>query len=211
MPLTLPATITIDDEDLDALRVALGIGPWPAAEPPAPTDGERELDIEFPASWKLIEERSDESYSWPQGDDNYEPFSVYEGTTARGTIRLAIGHCKRANTWSKDRLYKITFHVTAGGKRPLCEFIETDQYAETGEFVAIIRGRGESQRGMYDPRQVLPGAYAPLRDKVRIYKDVITVERSWDRQAIVALEDDVETMLNHSLIQAELRFDICPS
>lgn len=38
-----------------------------------------------------------------------------------------------------------------------------------------------------------------------------SVDRSWDRQALVIREDDVDTMLNHSLIQADLRFDIRPS
>jgi hypothetical protein len=214
MPITLPATILLDEASLVALRAALGmdVDPTRLADPgvPALGPGERELDVEFPA-WQLVEERAHETYSWPQGLDEYEPFSVYEGTTSKGSIRLAIGHCERANTWGKDRLYKITFHITPGGKRPLCEFVETDRYAETGEFIAIIRGSGPTQRGMYDPHMALPGAYAPLLDKVRIYKELIEVERSWDRKAIVAHEDDFATMLNHSLIQADLRFNIRPS
>lgn len=214
MPVSIPATITFDDEGLDALR-ALGLdsGRPPSAGPAALRPGERELDVEFPMQWALIEERHDEAYYWPKPTEweHYDPFTVYEGTTSKGTIRLGIGRCQRVNTWGKDRLYFITFHVTEGGKRPLCEFLETDDHNETGEMVAIVRGSGATKREMYDPGRVLPGAYAPMRDKVRIYKEVIRVPRAYNRKAIIAHEDDAETMLNHSLIQADLRFDIQPS
>ena len=206
MPISLPATITIDDEGIATIRAALGLDPVRTPDDPEDPFG---LDVEFPASWRIVEDRPGETYAWPQGEDVYDPFTVYEGMTSQGSIRLAIGRCKRATVWGKERIYLITFHMRAGGKRPLCEFLETDDYANTGETVAIIRGTGESKRGMYGPNDVLPSAYRKLNSG--IYRDYITVERSWDKQAVVAHEDDVDMMLGHSLIQAELRFDIRPS
>jgi hypothetical protein len=211
MPISLPATITIRDQDIPAFRSALGLDPvseLPAARTVSSVDGHA-AGVELPTSWRKVEERAGETYMWPQGEDVYDPFTVYEGTTSRGTIRLAIGWCRRAPVWGKDRLYLITFHVTAGGKRPLCEFLETDDYTNTGELVAIIRGTGESKRGMYGPEDVLPSPYRRL--ETGIYRDFIDVDRAWDKQAVVAHETDFETMLAHSLIQADLRFDIRPS
>lgn len=214
MSVSIPAIITFDDEGLDALRAALGLDSGaPVSKAVRRPSGERNLDVEFPRKWELSEERDDEAYYWPKPTEweRYAPFTVYDGQTSRGLIRLGIGRCRRVNTWGKDRLYFITFHITQGGKRPLCEFLETDDYDERGETVAIVRGSGSTKREMYDPSRVLPGAYAPLRDKIRVYKEVIRVPRAYNRQAIVAHEDDAETMLNHSLIQADLRFNIQPS
>ena len=210
MPTSFPAIITVPDEGIAALREALGLDPGPPAAGAAvdPRPGERDL-IDLPASWKEVDTRQGETYSWPQGDDIYDPFTVYEATTVRGSIQFAIGRCRRFPSWGKERLYLITFLITAGGKRPLCEFLEADDYEHTREMVAIIRGTGASKRGMYDPSTPLPGIYGKLR--TGIYRDFITVPRSWDRKAVIATEDDIDTMLNHSLVQADLRFGIAPS
>ena len=83
------------------------------------TQAERYLDVELPERWEVVETRKGETYYWPQGPDEYTDFTVYEGRTDRGTIRLAIGRCQRTEVWGRDRIYMITFHITAGGKRPL--------------------------------------------------------------------------------------------
>lgn len=210
MPVSFPATITIDDLGLATLRSAVG-GHVPleislsggGADAEAPP-----LGVELPPAWRVVDERPGETYTWPQGDDVYDPFTVYEGTTSAGRIRLAVGRCRRARVWGKNRLYLITFHVTEGGKQPLCEFLETDDYARTGKLIAIIRGTGSTQRGMYDPDTDLPDAYRTL--ETAIYRDHIRVDRSWDKQAVLAHETDVDTMLAHSLIQADHRFGIRP-
>jgi hypothetical protein len=213
MSLTLTAsTVTLSDEDIRRIGAAVlaaqsGLGHH-LADPPRLAENERELDVEFP-TWRGLGERSDESYRWPQNQETYNPFNLYEGTTSKGTIKLGIGWCERTKTWGKDRRYAITFHITEGGKRPLCEFLETDDFLTSREFVAIIRGAGMLQRSMYGPADVLPSAYRHLRTER--YRDHIDYAGSWDKQAVVAVEGDVETMLNHSLIQAQLRFDIHPS
>jgi hypothetical protein len=217
MTISLPAVITITEEGLRSLRDACrdldsaptaGVTEIAEEAPIAPA--ERYLAVEFPLTWDLVEARDDESWQWPRVPlEKYDPFNVYEGKTSRGSIRLGIGRCRRTRTWGKDRIYLITFHVTAGGNRPLCEFLETDDYETSHELIAIIRGNGRLQRSMYDPGINPPSPYRHLRTE--IYRDRINYKGSWDKQAVVAHKDDIQTMLNHSLIQAETRFNLKPS
>lgn len=210
MPIDIPITITIPDEGVEALRQALLGGTDPGSAPSPLPVGERYVDVEFPDQWPVVEVREGEAYQWPNVPlEHYDPFTVFEGTTSRGSIRLAIGRCQRARVFGRDRLYLITFHITAGGKRPLCEFVEADDYDSTREFVAIIRGNGTGKRSMYPPASNLPGAYRRLR--IETYSDRIEWRGSYRQLAVVAHEDDAEAMLNHTLIQAGFRFAVEPS
>ena len=76
-------------------------------------------------------------------------------------------------------------------------------------MVAVIRGSDDGGRKMYAPTAALPPAYAGLR--VEVYRDRITQPGSWNKLAVIASRDDVDTMLAHSLIQAVTRFGIRPS
>lgn len=210
---TIDGTISIDDGELARLAQAIAGANAAASDPERQeltgATAERYMDVAFPEHWELVATREGESYTWPAGSDEYIDFNIYEGRTARGAIRLAIGRCDRTEVWGRDRVYLITFHITSGGKRPLCEFLETDDHATSREFIAIIRGNGDSGRGMYGPGVHLPGAYRKLRTE--IYSDRIAFKGAWTKQAVVAHEGDIESMLNHSLIQADQRFDIRPS
>jgi hypothetical protein len=212
MPVSIPMTITVSDEGITAIIEALGLDAFipPQAGGDDP-DGERVLDIEFPDGWTPIESRDDESYRWPNAPEPeaYKQFDVYEGTTTQGTIRIGIGRCRRAHVWGKGRSYLITFHVTpGGGKYPLCEFLETDDYSDTQELTAIIRGNGPTRRAMYDAGVRPPGVYA--RFNVGIYSKYVRAPKAWNKWAVIAGEDDIDTILGHSLIQANLRFEIKP-
>jgi hypothetical protein len=159
------------------------------------------------AEWEFKLSREGETYQWPELVEQYSRFDVYRGANGLGTIDFAIGECGRANVWGRDRKYFIVFHVTAGFKRPISEFLEADDYEETRELIAIIRGKGGGRK-MYDPTDDLPIEYEPFR--IETYRDRIDVAGSWNKLAVVAHEDDVATMLNHGLIQAQSRFDIKP-
>lgn len=164
----------------------------------------------LPTEWTHIESREGETYSWPELLEEYVPFDVFEGRTPNGaTSRWAIGECERVAVWGKDRKYYIVFHLGAGGgsKQPICEFLEADDYDETGEVLAIIRGSGgpRGQR-MFDPSAALPEQYDGLR--IETYRDRIagTDElRGWNKLAVVAHEDDHASMLRHAAIQVQLR------
>ncbi len=165
--------------------------------------------IELPEDWRLVEEREHETYSWPEGPDEYETFRVYEGTTSKGSIRLALGFCDRVEVRGKDRQYVITHYIGAGGSpRPIAEFLEVDDYEQTRELIAVIKGKGDSPK-MYDPTDDLPDAYDGLR--IETYRDRIDWPGSYTKQAVVAHEDDAATMLAHTLIQAQSRHGLGPS
>lgn len=210
---TISGTIVLDDTEL--AKLAQAVAQAKAAHDDPERQGltgagtERYMDVDFPGRWELVATRDGETYTWPQGPDRYTNFQIYEARTDLGTIRLAVGRCERTEVWGRNRVYLITFHMTSGGKRPLCEFLETDDHATSRDFIAIIRGNGHSGRGMYSPGAPLPGAYRKLR--IETYSDRIAFKGAWTKQAVVAKEGDIDSMLNHSLIQAEQRFDIRPS
>lgn len=166
------------------------------------------MPLELPKHWRLVEEREGETYSWPQGPDEYKTFRVYEGETSTGVVRLAIGTCQRVAARGKDRHYLMTHYLTpAGSKRPIAEFLETDDYDDTGDLIAIIKGKGGGAK-MYDPFDDLPTPYGPFR--IETYRDRVDVTGSYEKLGVVAHEDDVDTILGHTLIQSQTRFGLGP-
>lgn len=216
--LRIPMVIEISDEGLASLRAAI-IDPnplpmTPTASPSAADTGSvaappgvpsRLTEVEFPYEWRLVEEREGETYTWPEpgGPDEYVTFRVYEGVTSAGKVRAAIGECERVAVRGKDRQYAITFLMTPGGsKRPIAEFLETDDYETTRDRIAIVKGKNGSPK-MYDPTDALPPEYGRFR--IETYRNRIDYSGSYTKQAIVARDDDIDAMLGHTLIQAQTR------
>lgn len=164
----------------------------------------------IPEEFRLIESRKGETYDWPTLHEEYETFDVFEGRSADGDVSMwALGKCLRARVWGRDRQYYIVFWLGSGGgsKQPIAEFLEVDDFSETSEFVAIIRGNGgpRGQR-MFSPGDDLPAAYQGLR--IETYRDRVAGTdqlRGWNKLAVVAGEDDSRSMLRHAAIQVELR------
>ena len=206
MPLRIPVVLEISDEALEQIRAAIVAPETTAAEPARISAADD--PVELPSKWAFVEERKGETYSWPNGPDEYVTFRVYEGSTSAGSIRLALGECTRANVRGRDRKYVITFYLNpAGSKRPIAEFLETDDYEETGDLIAIIKGR-EGSAKMYAPIDDLPGVYERFR--IETYRDRIDYSGSYVRLGVVAHEDDIDTMLGHTLIQGQTRFGFRP-
>src|SRR4029453_13669151 len=110
-------------------------------------------------------------------------------------------------------------------QKPLAEFLAADDYKETRELVAVIRGRdggrggggpgGPPRRGfaglrgsdggrrMYGPGDPLPEIYEGFR--TQMYDDRVDHAGVWHKVVVVAREDDHATMLNHALIQGRRR------
>jgi hypothetical protein len=182
----------------------------PQVEPVTPERKDTTMPVAPPvelASWEFLHSRDGETYQWPELLEEYRRFDVYRGRTQAGTIDFAIGECNRTKVWGKDRKYYIVFHVTSGFKRPLVEFLEPDDYEDTGELIAIIRG-SDGRRKMYDPAADLPEAYDDFR--IETYRDRIDFPGSWTKLSVVVSEDDTTAMLNHALIQGQSRFGIAP-
>lgn len=179
------------------------LGPDGAAdEEAAPALGDRS---DFPEDWRLVREREGESYRWPKGSDRYEPYRVFMGTTrAEGAVQIGLGETVRKNRWGRDRKYVVAFLGAGAPQRPLVEFVAADDYEQTRELVAVIRG-SDGARRMYGAGDTLPAVYTE-RFRTELYNERVVHPGVWNKIVVVAREDDVEAILNHALIQSRRRY-----
>lgn len=155
--------------------------------------------------WRLVREREGESYKWPEERDRYTRYRVFLGTTrAEGAVHIGLGETLRKNRWGRDRKYVVAFLSSGSPQQPLAEFVAADDYAETRELVAVIRG-SDGGRRMYGPGDTLPAIYKE-RFRTQMYSERVVYRGVWNKAVVVAREDDDETMLNHALIQGRRRY-----
>ena len=127
------------------------------------------------------------------------------GTTrAEGAVHVALGETVRQNAWGRNRKYVVAFLSSGAPQEPLVEFVAADDYGQTRELVAVIRG-SDGGRRMYGAGDPLPAVYTE-RFRTQIYSERITYPGVWNRVVVVAREDDDETILNHALIQSRRRY-----
>jgi hypothetical protein len=160
---------------------------------------------ELPDDWRVVRERDGESYRWPNGRDDYSLYRVFMGMTrAEGAVQIGLGETIRANKWGRDRKYVVAFLSGGSPQQPLVEFAAADDYEETRELVAVIRG-SDGARRMYGSGDALPVLYTE-RFRTQIYNERIDYPGAWNKLAVVAREDDDHAMLNHALIQSRRRY-----
>ena len=161
--------------------------------------------LDLPEDWRLVREREGESYGWPSGRDRYKPYSVFIGTTRpEGAVQIGLGETVRKNKWGRDRKYVVAFLSGGSPQQPLVEFVAADNYEQTRELVAVIRG-SDGGRRMYGIGDALPTVYAD-RFRTQIYSERVVHPGAWNKIVVVAHEDDDETILNHALIQSRRRY-----
>jgi hypothetical protein len=159
---------------------------------------------ELPDDWHVVRERDGESYGWPNGRDRYSPYRVFIGTTrGEGAVQIGLGDTIRKNTWGRDRKYVVAFLSSGSPQRPLVEFVAADDYERTRELVAVIRG-SDGGRRMYGAGDALPALYTE-RFRTQLYSDRVDHPGAWNKFAVVAREDDEQSILNHALIQSRRR------
>ncbi len=157
--------------------------------------------------WQLVREREGESYQWPEERDSYSRYRVFIGTTrAEGAVHIGLGETVRKNRWGRDRKYVVAFLSSGSPQQPLAEFVAADDYEETRELVAVIRG-SDGGRRMYGAGDALPGVYKE-RFRTQLYSERVVYPGAWNKAVVVAREDDDETMLNHALIRGRRRYPI---
>lgn len=196
--LKIPLTIELNLESLEELRRQLVLPATTRATPPAP-----DPDADLPVEWRFVEDRHQVTYTWGGDTDTYEPFTVYEADNDGDRVRLAIGKCDRTRTFGEERVYFIVMALgPAGGMRAISEFLATDDYDETRDVIAIIKGK-EGTAQQFDLADELPPAYS--RWQTLRYRDRVNYPGAYSKQALVCNENDHETMLNHSLTQIRLR------
>lgn len=202
MPVRIPVVLEISDEGVAMLRGVLDS--LPSGDKLQPKEGSPPaVEIELPDKWKLLRTAHGIEYRWGDDVDTYDPFVTYEGRTSRGKAVLAIGKCQRTKTHGRDRIYYIVINIgPAGGMRAIAEFLATDDYEETGEVIAIIKGKEGTGR-QFDSAEELPPIYRNWQTVT--YRDRVDYPSSYLKQGLVCKESDFETMLNHSLVQILLR------
>jgi len=162
-------------------------------------------DADLPEDWRLVSERDGESYRWPSGRDRYSPYRVYVGTTrGEGAVHIGLGETVRENRWGRDRKYIVAFLSGGSPQHPLVEFVAADDYQESRELVAVIRG-SDGGRRMYDAGDPLPAPYTD-RFRTQIYNERVVYPGAWNKVVVVAHEDDDRAILNHALIQSRRRY-----
>jgi hypothetical protein len=162
---------------------------------------------ELPAEWKLVRERAGESYRWPDYREEYSAYAVYQAEVRPGeAVHIALGHAVRENKWGRDRRYVVAFLSAGAPVTPLVEFLESDDYDASGDYVAIIRGV-DGGRKMYGPGDSLPDAYV-TQFRTALYRDRIDYSGVFNKMVVVVSEDDYAGMCNHALLQAQRRGDI---
>jgi hypothetical protein len=160
---------------------------------------------DLPEDWRLVRERKGESYRWPKGRDRYKPYRVFMGTTrAEGAVQVGLGETIRNNRWGRDRKYVVAFLSAGSPQQPLVEFVATDDYEQTRELVAVIRG-SDGGRRMYGAGDSLPAVYTDCF-RTQVYNERVVHPGVWNKIVVVAREDDDETILNHALIQSRRRY-----
>jgi hypothetical protein len=151
-----------------------------------------------------VRERDGESYQWPEERELYSRYRVFVGTTrAEGAVHIGLGETLRKNKWGRDRKYVVAFLSSGSPQRPLAEFIAADDYEETHELVAVVRG-SDGGRRMYNAGDTLPRVYAE-GFRTQLYSERVVYPGVWNKVVVVTREDDDEAMLNHALIQGRRR------
>jgi hypothetical protein len=159
---------------------------------------------ELPDDWRVVRERDGESYRWPSGRDRYSPYRVFLGTTrAEGAVQIGLGETIRKNKWGRDRKYVVAFLTGGSPQQPLVEFVAADDYKQTRELVAVIRG-SDGGRRMYSTGDTLPTLYIE-RFRTQIYNERVDHPGAWNKIAVIAREDNDQAILNHALIQSRRR------
>jgi hypothetical protein len=162
---------------------------------------------DLPEDWSLVREREGESYQWPDERDRYSRYRVFMGTTRpEGVVHIGLGETIRKKKWGRNRKYVVAFLSSGAPQKPLVEFLAADDYKETRELVAVIRG-SDGARRMYGPGDALPETYEGSF-RTQMYDDRVDYPGVWHKVVVVAHEDDHATMLNHALIQGRRRHSI---
>jgi hypothetical protein len=212
-----PFSVTVDrvpDDDLGALLARLSDagfarpiiryvgadGPSDRIAAPA-----RPGPPDLPEEWHLLREREGESYRWPKRRDVYSPYRIFMGTTrAEGAVQIGLGETIRENAWGRERKYVVAFLSAGSPQHPLVEFVAADDFEDTRELVAVIRG-SDGGRRMYGVGDKLPAVYSE-RFRTQLYNERVVHRGAWNKVVVVAREDDEAAMLNHALIQSRRRF-----
>jgi hypothetical protein len=93
----------------------------------------------------------------------------FDTTRAEGAVQIALGETIRENRWGRDRKYVVAFLSAGSPQQPLVEFVAADDFEQTRELVAVIRG-SDGARRMYGVGDALPVVYSE-RFRTQLYNE----------------------------------------
>jgi hypothetical protein len=211
-----PFSVTLEhvpDRELGPLLTHLAEAGFrnPTIEPVAgdrpPRRGGDHSASDLPEEWSLVGDREGQAYQWPDERDMYSRYRVFMAVTrAEGAVHIGLGETVRRKKWGRDRKYIVAFLSSGSPQQPLAEFVAADDYEQTRELVAVIRG-SDGGRRMYGVGDTLPGVYLE-RFRTQLYRERVDYPGVWNKAVVVAREDDHATMLNHALIQGRRRHSL---
>jgi hypothetical protein len=159
---------------------------------------------DLPEDWRLVQKREEQSYQWPDARERYSRYRVFIGTTrGEGAVHIGLAETIRENKRGRDRKYVVAFLSSGSPQQPLAEFVAADDYEESRELLAVIRG-SDGGRRMYGPGDALPRVYKE-RFRTQMYNERVVYPGVWNKAVVVVGEDDDAAMLNHALIQGRRR------
>jgi hypothetical protein len=183
-----------------ARPIVIHVGTDGTAEQAAGVAG-RSAPSDLPDDWRLLHEREAESYRWPKRRDDYSTYRVFIGTTrGEGAVQIGLGETIRENARGRDRKYVVAFLSGGSPQYPLVEFVAADDFEDTRELVAVIRG-SDGGRRMYGLGDKLPAVYSE-RFRTQLYNERVVHPGAWNEVVLVARGDEDASMLNHALIQS---------
>jgi len=135
------------------------------------------------------------TFKWPDGyEENYE--FGYE-TEIEGGHQFVIGYTNRAAAEKKDRRRVVVFQDHGSYLVPVVEFTGANDFTETRRLASIIKDRkGRHVRF----KSQLPPEYMEM--PIVIYSEVVVGKYAAKSIAVIAKDDEKDTMLRHALIRA---------
>lgn len=153
--------------------------------------------------WEFVESRDGVSYRWPKEVETYESYRVFRRDSKEGSLLMALAAAPAAEFFGRMRKYNVVFLLGSGGgsPSPVAVFTACDDFEETQQFAAIIRGKGETGNEMFAPGDQLPAGYEHLT--IETFRDRIPQKGSFNRLAVIADSDG--EMLGHGALQVRTR------
>src|SRR4051812_15084703 len=191
-----------------ALR-GLGGEPGDAPAPTAPNGPPPSPAVSASAThrWTPVGVIEDFEHIWPEVHEHYDPMTVWQTTDEHGLVRLALGRPRETLTvYGRERGWLSVWEVVNGQPREQrAVFLDTDDYATTGEGIALISGKDGRKKALFTPGEehLLPPVYRGMR--VEVHRDRCSGPYAKNRLGVVATDQDTEIMLEHGLAHLRLR------
>jgi hypothetical protein len=199
----------LEDHGQEALRLIIDALRDKKSEAPAePTRRSRAVGkaLGRREPWRQVDIIEGFEHQWPELHEHYGPMAVWESADDQGPVRLAIGEPQeRLDLYGRKRGWLSIWQVINGQPRDQrANFVETDDYATSGERIAHIRGKNGNRMAGYAPteKHLLPAVYANMR--IEVQRDRMNGRYAKERLGVVATSDDIEVMLDHALTHLRL-------